>query len=138
MRNVFSFFITNKRATLFLAVLWTMFLFFACFIPGNDVPNVKIFQIDKLVHITLFAGCSFLWGMYFFKYGRKFKLFAWDFGGSVCLGILVELIQSTNWVKGRSGDVWDVVADTMGAALGIFIIKYFSEPRKEKEVKSER
>lgn len=123
MKSIISFFTANASRTLVLAILWTALIFFACFIPGNEVPKVKIFQLDKLVHIVLFAGCSCLWTLGLFRSEKKIAGGIWIFLLCLALGVLVELIQSSRWVDGRSGDFWDVIADGVGALLGLWIAR---------------
>jgi len=125
MRTLASFFYTHKRRTLLLAGLWTVVILTACFIPGDEVPDIGIFQVDKLAHIILFGGCAFLWGM-FLVAGREHRRLLLLAAGvvSVVLGILVELVQSTSWVRGRGGDIWDAVADAVGAVAGVLLVNY--------------
>jgi VanZ family protein len=132
MSKILSFFVVHSRVTLFLAIVWTAFIFFACFLPGADVPKVNIFGIDKLVHIVLFGFCSFLWGMSLKNDRSSLAFWLWLLGACVGLGILVEIIQSTNWVHGRTGDIWDVVADTIGAVLGIWVVKFSLQYLKQR------
>lgn len=124
MKNLLNYFMSHQKFTLILAIAWTGFILFACFLPGDDVPKVDLFEVDKLVHIGLFGACSFLWGLSFKNYGNLIRFWIWLLGACIGLGILVELIQSTSWVQGRTGDYHDVLADTLGALLGIWLVRY--------------
>lgn len=138
MKFIFSFFTSKPQRTLVIAILWTVLILVACFIPGNEVPKVKIFQFDKLVHIALFAGGSCLWTLGLYKHERKqIAIRMWILFFCVVLGVLVELLQSSSWVQGRSGDVWDAVADTIGVIAGIYFANFllrFSYSKNEQQM----
>lgn len=76
------------------------------------IPNV-----DKWVHIFLFGVQAWLlaWG---FWQQRTPKIELWSIGISVVFGILVEIIQPS---FGRSTDVWDALADAVGALAATFL-----------------
>lgn len=107
-----------------MAIIWTVIIFAACLIPGNEVPNVKIPLIDKYVHFIIFAVFAFLWLCSRNKstvYTGVFFLVL-----SAAVGYIVELLQGSGITKGRSYEVMDVLADTIGGAIGVllfFIIK---------------
>lgn len=107
-----------KRA-LVLAILWTSGILLACLIPGNEVPDIHIPLIDKWVHFIIFAGFSFLWLSTFISATvvRGVLIFIL----SVLLGYAVELLQDSGITSGRSYDVYDIVADTIGGALGVLL-----------------
>lgn len=108
-----------------LSIVWTSLILVACFLPGNDVPKINIVNVDKLVHIALFGGCAFLWAIALIHHSANmWPKLVLIFSATVGLGILVELIQGSNLVQGRSADIYDVVADTIGALLGVFYARY--------------
>ena len=108
--------LSQKRA-LQLAILWTSGILLACLIPGNEVPHIHIPLADKWVHFIIFAGFSFLW-LSTFKQANAAKGVL-IFILSVLLGYAVELLQDSGITTGRSYDVYDIVADAVGGALGV-------------------
>ena len=126
MKTIFTFLTRYPKRALILALLWTSLILVACFLPGNDVPKVNIVNIDKLVHVALFGGCTFLWAIALIRTPDKMwpKLLL-IFAATVGLGILVELIQGSSLVQGRSADVYDVIADSVGAFFGMWISRFF-------------
>lgn len=122
MKTLFAFLTRYPKRALTLAILWTSLILVACFLPGNDVPKVNIVNFDKLVHVALFGGCVFLWAIALIRYSEKMwpKLLL-IFAATVGLGILVELIQGSSLVEGRSADVYDVIADSVGAFFGMWL-----------------
>lgn len=76
--------------------------------PGSSEPsNAPIEGLDKLGHAALFLPAGYLGGL----------LPLWSLGGLVSFGGVTELAQ--HFVPGRSPEVLDVVADLVGAAIGV-------------------
>jgi VanZ family protein len=119
MRSLYTFFTGNKTRTKIMAVLWTLLILAACLMPGKDVPDVAIPLADKWVHFIVFAGFSFLWLCVPRKVSFKtgFLLFLL----SMIFGYIIELLQDSGITQGRSYDLNDVLADTIGGILGILL-----------------
>lgn len=109
------------------ALLWSIFIFVLCLIPGKDIPHVPIMGIDKIIHFTLFGVLIFL----YLKSTRKGNknltqphiiLFLFLI---MAYGILLEIFQG-NFVPGRTADLYDTIANSLGVIcvyLGHFFIK---------------
>ena len=100
------------------AVVWLFFISVLFFLPGSALPKDKFLEaiyFDKWVHFGLFAVLLFLWRFYF-SHQLKFTwlLLALSF----CYGLGVELIQHY-FILNRSFDLGDVVADMIGAVVGL-------------------
>lgn len=100
----------------FLAICWLTLAPHP--LPDNDIPLFP--GADKLVHAIMFGGFTFCiildWNR---RHGwpvgiSKADWYAPDFASA--LGIITELLQK-EMNAGRSGDVWDLVADITGAFL---------------------
>ena len=74
---------------------------------GSDLP------LDKLVHFALFAGVGLLGVLA----GLPTR---WLLLGLALQAIASELIQAV-WLSQRGGDVWDLVADLVGTAAGVWL-----------------
>ncbi len=95
-----------------VALLWTVGLFAATLTPGTYVPSVPILSFDKVVHVALFFGFAMLWLANYPTRRRDV------FIGGLIVGIAIEVLQ--NWLPiDRSGDLYDVVADTIGLLLAL-------------------
>jgi len=131
MKAFFSFFIKSKPRAYTFAILWTSFIFFACLIPGRDVPNVSFPLADKWVHFIIFGGFSFLWlsTSKTTNAGKRILIFLL----AVLTGYIVELLQGSGITSGRSYDLWDVVADSIGGALGVGLFYLLSRNYYKKE-----
>lgn len=81
-------------------------------LPSGDGPGVL--PMDKLVHIGLFALCGWCLVRAWYR-----SPLGWPplLGGLIALGLGTELAQ--HYIPGRGADVWDWLADTVGAALGV-------------------
>lgn len=114
-----KFSILSPKKALLLAIFWTLGILLACLIPGNEVPHIRIPLADKWVHFIIFAGFSFLW-LSTFKHANAAKGVL-IFILSILSGYAVELLQDSGITRGRSYDIYDVVADGIGGALGVVL-----------------
>lgn len=103
-----------------LAVIWLLIISVLFFMPGSALPQNDLFTIplfDKYVHAGFFAILVYWWRAYFratLKYNKYVLVLAFGYGLSV------EIIQHYLIIN-RSFDGWDLVADTAGAAVGLFM-----------------
>jgi VanZ family protein len=101
----------------FLAVAWTLLIFIGCLTPGREIPHVSVPFIDKWVHFVMFGVFTFLWLCARPATGRKFLVVL--FFISVVLGTVIELLQGYLTSLGRSMELLDAIADSIGSLLGI-------------------
>jgi VanZ family protein len=80
---------------------------------------------DKLLHATAFGSFAML---LWFGIGFRASVVSWI--AITVVGALDEFHQI--FVPGRSADIFDVLADTIGAALVTYILHRLSHSRKEK------
>lgn len=110
------------------AILWTIFIFILTAIPGNFLPKEEktfIPNLDKLVHATLFGTFVFLWCIYYAigkkennHSGKRFVLILII----ACLyGVATELMQKY-LIPNRDYDIFDILADSIGAILGFIFV----------------
>lgn len=119
-------------AVCFLAICWLTLA--PQPLPENDIPLFP--GADKIAHAIMFGGftlCIIVDGNR--RKGWPVKILKTDIyapDAAAALGMITELLQ---WKMdtGRSGDVWDLVADITGAFLVCMIciaikIKYTPKP----------
>jgi VanZ family protein len=103
-----------------LLLFWFLLMNVLFFLPGSDLPKQGWFEFipfyDKVVHIGLF-------GIWIFLSVLALRLrvpHAWWYilGIALVYGMLVEVIQKY-WVPNRSFDLFDVLADMIGALSGL-------------------
>ncbi|MDO9511388.1 MAG: VanZ family protein [Bacteroidales bacterium] len=116
------------------AIIWTIVVLLLTGIPGGLMPDVPKFmdllQPDKLVHLFIFG----LW-VFLFAHGiSKFKsqhLFLHKSGVfSMFLGMIfggfTEVLQYYV-IPGRSGNIYDFIADALGCYIGYLIFVRFKQ-----------
>jgi VanZ family protein len=99
-------------------------LFTATSLPVENLPSVAVG--DKLKHFTAFFGLSVLLSLTLL-YQKKVLLFKKYFLVAALIissiyGLLDEIHQS--FIPGRNNEFLDWVADSLGAAAGVFTVYY--------------
>jgi len=115
------------------AILWSVIVFILLAMPSIKLPTenkIELTHIDKVIHFILFFTLVALWGYYLqTKKRSKTKFLLALFAVtliSTFYGILMEYVQL--WT-GRDFDVWDMVADGVGAVAGWLLFAIKDKPR---------
>jgi len=112
-----------KKSAIVLAVLYTVALAAACLMSLKDMPKVNVSNGDKIFHFGAYVVFTILWYAAFlfnFKLEKmKALLFATVF--AVVFGIVIEVLQDT-MTDYRAMDIYDVVANSLGALLTALIL----------------
>ena len=113
----------------YFPVFWAVSILFLCLIDTKELPSVtylELMEFDKLVHIVLFGllmlSCTVAL--------RKQTRIAWAQKNamviallfSVVYGSVIEVVQSF-MVQDRTGELYDVLANGIGAFLGILFFR---------------
>lgn len=107
-----------KKVALYLAVPYTVALTVVSLINLREVPDVKIDHGDKIFHFLAYALLCLLWYMVFrFKKQQPQKTAILNAVVlSIAFGIILEVLQGTLTAH-RSADVYDAIANSLGALL---------------------
>src|ERR1700681_2598923 len=112
-----------------LARLWSVFILILMAIPGNLLPREEktfIPNLDKLVHATLFGSFVFLWSIYYAtrkeKNNHSDSRFVLILIIACLYGVATELMQKY-LMPNRDYDIYDIMADSIGAALGFLFVR---------------
>jgi len=101
------------------AVVWMVVIFVASSIPGSDLPEIKIWNSDKLIHIGIFFVLCWLFNRALWFQSRspflKYRSVGFAFLFVAIYAVLDEFHQG--FVPGRTQDVFDVIADIIGGAM---------------------
>ncbi|MCH5596918.1 VanZ family protein [Niabella ginsengisoli] len=107
------------------AIFWSAIIVILLVIPGSDLPEEASFlnipYFDKWIHFGLFALFVVLWcAIVRYKSStntikRNFILVTLT---GILFGYIMELVQKY-LVANRDYDMWDVVADSAGAIVGL-------------------
>lgn len=120
------------------AFVWLGGIFILTLLPGNYFPKVSglwsLFSADKLIHICLFAGLSYLLlsGLekQYFKYNRRYlNVVVAVF--SIVVAAITELLQWQLPIK-RDGNLYDFIANFAGIITG-FLLFTFPDIKKWKK-----
>lgn len=121
-------------------IIWfTIVLVLMC-LPGSKVPRIKLFAellLDKIVHFGCFALLVVLWGLPFIRTNRqrvqKLSVFNWLLIAGIVWGLATELIQRY-FIPGRSYDLFDWLADALGAFGGWLALRWWLAKSSKKQV----
>ncbi|MEA5109060.1 hypothetical protein SDC9_43294 [bioreactor metagenome] len=127
-----------KAKNLMPSILWTVVILVLTLLPGNYIPRVgsfwNLFSPDKLIHIFLFSVLVVLLFSGFYKQypgrGKRYitvKVLAF----SIILAIISELLQAL-LPLGRSGNIYDIIADFAGIILGWLIFFQYLKKKQKK------
>jgi VanZ family protein len=112
-----------------IAALYLVTIAVLSLMPSYDLPSFTIFpEIDKVVHICMYLGLSFL-ACWSFEIRRdRMKPLYFMLVTVFMYGILMEVLQRTMH-NGRNFDFRDMIANLTGAIVGILIYRYFDRQR---------
>ncbi len=112
-------------------IAWFFIVLFLMCLPGNELPETDWLHInyfDKIMHIGVFAFLGFLFSWPFYKSGvskAERKNYFIKIALSVSIwGLTTEFIQKYI-VIGRSFDLMDWAADSIGALIALLFTKKF-------------
>lgn len=103
-------------------LVWALLIIVLSFAPQEEFNNKSMDNLDKIVHLFLYAVLSHL-GMIAFLKQNQYRFLRRNAAPTIfflvfVLGLLIELLQGTVFVS-RSTEVMDLLANTMGSLLGL-------------------
>jgi VanZ family protein len=113
-----------KKIFFWTALTWSVIILVSCLIKSDEIPQVSIQNLDKVVHAFFYFVFTSLWFLYFKKHinsSNNFKPLAISFAFSVFFGIGIELLQAFITTT-RKADVFDVFANVTGTTLAVIAI----------------
>lgn len=106
------------------ALFWSGIILVSCLIKSNEIPQIEIPYIDKVIHSFFYFVFTLLWFLYFkkiFNDSNNSKPLVISFVFSLFFGIGIELLQQFV-TDTRKADVIDVLANMTGATLTVVVI----------------
>ncbi|HEU4640984.1 MAG TPA: VanZ family protein [Gemmatimonadaceae bacterium] len=97
-------------------VVWAAFILILTSLPGADLPRVGVPDADKLVHFTMYGIFAWLSTRSFARPGRLARVVVLVVLGVSLFGAMDEWHQQ--FIPGRSMELLDWMADTLGALAG--------------------
>jgi VanZ family protein len=113
-----------KQLLLLWAIIFSGIITYFCLTDSSNIPVVNFPSMDKIVHFCFHFGFTFSWILFFKKELKgkapdDYQAYLISFIFSVFFGITIEILQSV-FTTTRSADVADILANTIGATIGIF------------------
>lgn len=122
------------------AVIWAGVILIATGIPGDYIPEKldfwKWIGPDKVVHLLMFGifQVLILQGFRRTKSSVSFGIYLISFGIGIVFGIITEVLQIHVFI-GRSGNLYDMLANGIGSLLGILASHIFFLARNKTDKK---
>lgn len=115
----------NRVLFLRLAIIWTVLTLWLSVASIRNIRSIIMFDLfswDKAGHFVVYLIMTFLWckGL---SHISRIRFFVIIF--SVSFGVLMEIIQFYSSI-GRTFEVDDIIANTLGALAGILIFNQFN------------
>jgi VanZ family protein len=113
-----------KQLLLIWAILCSGVITYFCLTNSSNIPAINIPSIDKIVHFCFHFGFTVSWILFFKKElkgkeANDYKAYLISFIFSVFFGITIEILQGV-LTNTRTPDVTDILANTIGATVGVF------------------
>lgn len=109
--------------------MWAAGLAFLMLLPSESFPESKLLSYDKLGHFGVFLIFTLLLSFAFTRHmppsGSKIKRLTIALTISIVYGIALELLQQA--VPGRMADIYDFIANTIGAVTGTIVFVRFTK-----------
>tara|TARA_R110001599_G_scaffold171357_2_gene362498 strand:- start:13212 stop:13580 length:369 start_codon:yes stop_codon:yes gene_type:complete len=109
------------------SVSWAIILAVLMLLPQDSFPESKLLSYDKIAHLGVFGILSFLvlWGKRNNKDKARLENKYLLNSLTICVvyGLVLESLQSV--VPGRMTDIYDLLANTIGAIAGVVVFSTF-------------
>jgi len=120
---------------LWYPLLWFLVILVLCATPGKDIPHISFLEMlafDKWVHAGIFLILVLL-----MIRGFRLQRTGWLFSNatiftlvfSIAYGGILEILQGAVF-EDRSADVYDFVANSVGAIAGVVLYRKLSDKIK--------
>jgi VanZ family protein len=116
--------VLNKKTLIFFAVIWTVLITILSLITVEGIKStIAIPHKDKMVHFVFYFVFVLLWFSVKKASSNLKKISQTIFLLAVGYGLLMEFLQNL-LTDNRTGDVLDVLANTLGALMALLYINY--------------
>ena len=127
----------SKQKLLLLAITYTVFVYVISLIKVQSPVRISINNLDKVVHFGIYFVFTLVWFGCFSGLEFKKSIFKGVFKASLLaffVGLSIELLQEF-LRKARSGDVYDVLANSLGILMAVVLLYQIKKYRELNSVK---
>lgn len=119
--SLLSFLFHRRTLITTLLIFSTAAILYITLMPSDKIGSHSIYQYDKAGHFLLFFGWTFLFGLLLISVKEVNANLFLIFLTGASFGIMIELMQA--WLPfGRSADLYDAVADVLGALSATLLL----------------
>ena len=99
-------------------------------IPVDFLGPSRIWSYDKLGHLLLFGGWTFLFGLYLYS-ANAYRLHLFSiFTVGVLFGVLIEVLQYLLPLN-RHAELFDIAFDSLGSLIAVLLLKWILPDEEE-------
>ena len=111
----------RRYLLLFSIILVTIITFGLTLLPVDTMVPNKIWEYDKVGHLVIFGGWTFLVGYYrYLSHPEAISLFS-IFAMGVFFGVMVEGLQYALPLN-RAADFFDIAFDALGCFIAVLVL----------------
>ncbi len=119
----------EPKTLLIVACCYMIIVTMALLSPTSEIPRVSIKNVDKIIHFGIHFVMVLLWLSY--SYLRNSKEFSNGLIVKTLIvifiyGIVIEFLQ-TYLTAARTGDLYDVIANSAGLLAGLITFRTFQK-----------
>ena len=119
----------KKHLHTILFISWVVFVTLLSLFSSPDIGEggIRIPNADKIVHFIFYCGMVALGTLFLREKTNAFdvgKHTIWALVFAISYGVLMEILQHIMPFE-RAAEIWDVLANTLGAIFGVLLIKKY-------------
>lgn len=114
-----------ELSCVYLAIAVTLIILFLSLVKTNNFPASNITHGDKLGHLIAYSVLSFFWTTTQFVKRLKVKML-YVLLAVISYGVVIEIMQA-QLTSYRSGDFYDIMANSIGVLIGYIFFKIVAD-----------
>lgn len=116
-----------RKSIPWLIAVWTIIILFLTLAPSDSIPDIEIFTYDKLGHMVVFGGWTFLLGLMAITTPGKTGYNLWIIVISgIMFGAFIEFMQYITPFN-RSASWYDIIANTIGCLIAYAALRWIQK-----------